>query len=508
LDSLRSLWSGLDTRRKALVIGATLAMFLALLALGRGGAARDMELLYSGLDGRAAGDVIAALEQQGVAHDIRGTAIFVPAADRDRLRMALAAEGLPASGTQGYELLDSLSGFGTTSQMFDAAYWRAKEGELARTIAAAPHVASARVHIATSGSDPFARDREPSAAVTVATTGAPVTPDQAQALRFLIAAAVSGLGPDGVSVIDDRAGLIGGPEAGPSVEDRSLVLRDSVTRLLEARVGPGNAVVEVTVDTVTDRETIVERRVDPESRVAISTEVEEQSIAATDSADGDVTVASNLPDGDGAEGGGQSSSTESQTRQITNFEISETSREIERGPGAIRRLTVAVLINALPPGEDGAIADRSPDELQALEALVASAVGFDEARGDVITLRTLPFEQVTLPGTEAAAPAGLPIDPMQIARIAVPALVVLILGLFVVRPILLSGRQSSADLPPPDPALSLPAAAPDPQIAQTEAADQPEDPVARLRNLIESRQTETVQILQTWIEDPEKRETS
>ena len=95
-------------------------------------------MLYSGLDSAAAGEVVAELEAEGVAFEVEGAAIMVDAAARDRIRMQLAAKGLPAGGPAGYEILDSLSGFGTTSQMFDAAYWRAKEGELARTITGSP----------------------------------------------------------------------------------------------------------------------------------------------------------------------------------------------------------------------------------------------------------------------------------------------------------------------------------------------------------------------------------
>ena len=100
-----------------------------------------MALIYGGLDSAQAGEVIAGIERAGVPYEVRGDAIYVASDQRDRLRMDLAAEGLPAAGSTGYELLDGMSGFGTTSQMFDAAYWRAKEGELARTILALPNVA-------------------------------------------------------------------------------------------------------------------------------------------------------------------------------------------------------------------------------------------------------------------------------------------------------------------------------------------------------------------------------
>ena len=148
MQNLLELWANLGNRRRVVVIGATLAMFLAVLGLARMAGNANMALLYSGLQGTAAGQVITALDAQSVKYEVRGDAIYVDSTQRDNLRMILAGQGLPATGGTGYELLDSLSGFGTTSQMFDAAYWRAKEGELARTILAMPEIKSARVHIA------------------------------------------------------------------------------------------------------------------------------------------------------------------------------------------------------------------------------------------------------------------------------------------------------------------------------------------------------------------------
>ncbi|MEO1749653.1 MAG: flagellar M-ring protein FliF, partial [Pseudomonadota bacterium] len=142
MSQLATIWSNLDARRQITVVVATLAAFAAVYFGARIAATPDMALLYAGLDNATAGEVIANLEQRNVPYEVRNGAIFVPRAERDKNRLTLAASGLPASGSAGYELLDDLSGFGTTSQMFDAAYWRAKEGELARTITTSPAVRS------------------------------------------------------------------------------------------------------------------------------------------------------------------------------------------------------------------------------------------------------------------------------------------------------------------------------------------------------------------------------
>ncbi len=532
MQNLIAIWQNLGLRRQIIVAGATLAMFAAIMVLARAAATPQMALLYSGLDRAAAGDVIAALDQAGVSYVIEGDAISVDAGQRDSLRMTLAAQGLPANAGSGYELLDALSGFGTTSQMFDAAYWRAKEGELARTILSNPAIRAARVHIAQGANQPFTPDAEPSASVTVTTsTGLPE--QQAQAIRHLVAAAVLNLAPENVQLIDSRRGLIpnadSGLSAGPAASQRADEIRRNVERLLSARVGPGKAVVEVTVDLVTERETLTEQRVDPQERVAISTETTENAGTSQGGAGGAVTVASNLPEGAGGAGGAGPKSESSETLERVNYEVSQSQREVIRLPGDVRRLSVAVLVDGVDVvGADGTTtkAPRSAEELDTLRELVSSAVGLDEARGDVLTLRALDFLPPIAEGT--AADAGLmevlgPIDLMQLIQLAVLSLLALVLGLFVLRPILLSRRPGLAAqdaLPGPAGTLALPMAdglggvnaltgVIDDFSAQGLSGDGeeegvPSDPVDRLRRLIEQRQAESVEILRGWMEQSEE----
>lgn len=524
MGSFNTVWSTLTPSRKLIVMVATLAAFGAILLLARGAATKDMALLYAGLESAAAGDVIAALDQRGVVYDVRGGSIFVPTADRDRLRMGLASDGLPANSAQGYELLDNLSGFGTTSQMFDAAYWRAKEGELARTMLASPHIRAARVHISSPSAQPFRRDQLPTAAVTVTTAQGTLAPAQADALRFLVASAVPSLSPADVAVIDGSGGLITGAESSvtPDARERVAELRSRVERLLAARVGHENAVVEVSVETVTETETISERRFDPEERVAISTELQESTSTSQDNRNGDVTVASNLPDGDGTGNAGYATNENSESRTVTNFEVSETQREVFRSPGAIKRISVAVLVNGVTSVDENgneAVLPRPEDELADLRLLVASAVGFDAERGDEITIRSMAFMDLPMLGTEAGEQtvSALNFNVMQLIQTAVLALVVLVLGLFVVRPVLASTRAGPALLDNSGANVGFGAAGANviegtvTPLAGSSAADAPageqtDDPVERLRSLIEDRREEAIQVLQGWIDTPKTSE--
>ncbi|WP_298258918.1 flagellar basal-body MS-ring/collar protein FliF [uncultured Litoreibacter sp.] len=536
MQQFQDIWTALDGRKRVTVIGSAVLVMLGVLFLTRVAATPNMGLLFSGLAPNAAGEIIEQLEGQGVEFEVKGGAIYVDESRRDQLRLTLAGAGLPANGGDGYELLDELSGFGTTSQMFDAAYLRAKEGELARTIVANPQISAARVHIAQSSQSPFRRSAQPTASVSIRGDGGNIQNGTAEAIRFLVASAVSGLQPEDVSIINADLGVIIA-HAGAETPVRTALahgdrLKKNVERLMLARTGVGGAVVEVNVDTLTDEEVIVERKVDPESRVAISTNTQESSSSSKNQGGGGVTVASNLPEG-GGQGNGEQSGQDSDTREIVNYEISETTREVRRVAGSIKRITVAVLVGGTKRVDDSGTEvwePRSEEELLALEALIKSAVGFDEERGDSVTLRSMDLspDPALAESPENGWVTSRPLDVIGLTQIGVAAAVVLALGLFVLRPILMSAstqRPPLNELPPVD-LLAGPQSAPALPNNSSSNADAPaltsgaltasqsgqsvttlpaqiEDPTERLKALIDERQDETVEVLKSWIEEPE-----
>ncbi|MEL6317861.1 MAG: flagellar M-ring protein FliF, partial [Pseudomonadota bacterium] len=209
MNALMANWSGLSAQRKVALAAAVLTTLFLTFYIARTATQPQMALLYGGLDQRSAGQVVAALDGLGVRSEVRGDQIFVPEGARDRARLDLARQGLPQMGQAGYELLDQLSGFGTTSEMFQAAYWRAKEGELARTILSVPGVRSARVHIGASSRRPFGRNQQKAtAAVTVRTNGGALSEQTAVSIRYLVALAVSNLDASQVAVIDADNGVV------------------------------------------------------------------------------------------------------------------------------------------------------------------------------------------------------------------------------------------------------------------------------------------------------------
>ena len=469
-----------------------------------------MALLYSGLEPDVAGEVVSALEQMGVQTDVRGDTIFVPENRRDFVRMALAREGLPQQGQAGYELLEKLNGFSTTSDVFDVTYWRAMEGELARTILATPGVKTARVHIAQQRGGAFARNlTEPKGVVTVTMGRGALQTSQANSIRYLVASAVPGLSAEQVAVIDSERGVVLSPgklgdayDGHADIVDRERKIEGDVLNLLEARVGGGNARVQVALEIDTEREAISERVFDPNGRVMSGKETTEIVEKSNGSSNNSVSVASNLPEGD-ADGGGQTSSERTQTDETVKYDLSEIRREREKAPGAIKRLSVAVLINHIEAvGADGAttLEPRSEEELEALKDLVSMAVGFNDERGDTLTVHSMPFKTFGTEGSvaeESFVGDFVQRNLMTMIQIGTLSIVTLILGLFVVKP-LMSTKGLSAPQPA-EPAIAPPAPEP-PQELIAEATD----PMDALKGLASERTDETAMLIKSWLEEEEE----
>ena len=537
MNSIILRWNSLQSAQKVVLGLGLLALLMAFFGLARMATQPSMSLLYSSLEASQAGEIVRTLGQRGEAYEIKGGTIFVPHQRRDELRMTLASEGLPANSASGYELLDSLSGFGTTSQMFDAAYLRAKEGELARTIVSSSQIAMARVHIAQTKAGAFNRNKIGTAPVFVTPSGAGLDAAQAKALKYLVASAVAGVSPENVAIVDDRGGLIGDDplqQTGTASDSQSVELKSKVLRLLEARVGADNAIVEVSVENVLQSEQITERVFNPSGRVVISTDNEERNDTAEGSGPAAVTVASNLPDTE--DGGGENSkSNASETRERINYEVSETQREITKAPGAIKRLSVAVLVNGIEdPATPGVSTPRSEAELAQFSALVRSAVGYDEARGDVVTVQSMAFTPLKPQGSgPIAAPLfNMTVDMMTVLQVVILAIITLVIALFVIRPIFQPNKNSN--LPALTAPIGMPSSSENTGVLEGEIGFKPppetavtvydgtntqmtpkqegqsldrrdESPVQRLREMIEMRQDETIDILRQWLEQKEKQ---
>ncbi len=492
LDNLR----GLPLQRQLVLVGAVMAVAIAMMFMVRGAMKEPMVLLYSGLDPQRAGDILGELDQSNIAYEINQESIFVPRSERDGIRFSLAQKGLPKQAVKGYELLDDVNGFSVTSEMYNASYWRAKEGELTRTILAIRGVDAARVHIGASLKSGFSRSKAAQTASVTLTTTRDLSTPQAEAIQYMVALAVSGLNPKDVVVIDPKYGILAGPtvdgKARPMMiaEDQSSALEDKILRLLEARLGPGNAQVSVSLDVRREHERISQVSFDPESQVVrqrSTTEVSEKSTGGG----GALTVASNLPQ-EAAESGGNGSTTKNSTESVA-YELNETRTEIERLPGEITRMSIAVLVNELALGVEPDDVAAAEAMIAEFEALIASGAGLNLERGDSITVDTMPFS-LPVVGELTPAPSAVQRFMEQHMWSGVQALlltlVTLVLGMGVIKPIM-----------SPKTAEVSAAAGMNAGLGLDGDENAPPDAFDFLKDYAREREEETAALLQDWLTD-------
>jgi flagellar M-ring protein FliF len=400
--------------------------------------------------------IVKELERQGFAYEIKneGATVLVAKDQVTRLRMKLAEGGLPKGGGVGYEIFDKSDALGATSFVQNINRLRALEGELARTIRAIDRVQAARVHLVLPERPLFSREKaEPSASIVLKVRGA-LEPQQVRAIRHLVASAVHGLKPQRVSVVDEAGRLLadGAGDDNPggvSADERKLAferrLREQVEAIVTSVVGPGRARVQLTADFDFNRITQTFDRFDPESRVVRSSQTREEITGGNDSASGAVSVGNELP-GAGARQAEQTPPREQnrKTEETVNYEISRTTKtEVIEG-GRVNRISVAVVVDGnYNKNDKGELAyePRSKEEIDRIAALVRSAIGFDQKRGDqveVVNLRMIetPTYPISEPSGFASYLQFTKDDIMRGIELAVMALLALIVVLLVVRPMM------------------------------------------------------------------------
>ncbi|MGZ5895391.1 MAG: flagellar basal-body MS-ring/collar protein FliF [Xanthobacteraceae bacterium] len=411
--------------------------------------------LYTDLSFDDSSAIIKDLERQAISYEMKndGAIIMVPQDKVARLRMKLAEGGLPKGGGVGYEIFDKSEALGTTSFVQNINRLRALEGELARTIRSLDRVQAARVHLVIPERPLFSRDKtEPSASIVVKTRGT-LENQQVRAIRQLVASAVTGLKAQRVSVLDETGRLLAdgtgddGTMASAGSDERQLGLerrlREQIESIVSSVVGSGRARVNVNADFDFNRITQTSDKYDPEGRVLRSSQTREESSGSGDNQNA-VTVGNELPNANA--GGGQANQNRDQSKkseEITNYEISRTTKtEVVEG-GRINKIAVAVLVDGIYNKNDkGEVTyeERPKEQLDRIATLVRSAVGFDSKRGDQVEVVNLRFaETQAIPITE---PTGfmsfLEFTKDDIMR-GVEMLVMLLLGvvvvLLVVRPL-------------------------------------------------------------------------
>ena len=354
----------------------------------------DYSVLYSNLSEKDASSVVKELESKKVPYEITngGSTIQVQKNRVYQVRLDLAGKGIPTSGDVGYELFDK-NMMGMSEFMQKLTYKRALEGELARTIKSEQNIADAKIHLVFPEKSVFKdQQKEPTASVVLKTvSGARLSSSNIEAIANVIASSVEGLEPGKVTIVDTKGRLLSQQNdnnpltaaSGKQFEIKRKVesyLAKKVQAILDNVLGYGSSIVKVNVDLNLKQVEKTIKSYDPESQVAISEQNIKSSSNGSSKSDSNNTVTEN---------------------NTTNYEISKSIEKVIEGSGNISRLTIATVINGVkkevPKGskKEAVFEPRSDAQLQKIEQIVKSAVGFDANRKDEISIVSIPFEDQT-----------------------------------------------------------------------------------------------------------------
>ena len=486
------------------------------------GAEGPMALLYADLDLREAGQVVDQLDRARIPRTIEGagTRILVPADQVARARLLLAKDGLPSGGSIGYEIFDRGDGLTASSFQQSLNQTRAMEGELARSIRMIQGVRAVRVHLVLGKREPFARDRqEAQASVVLTMQGANrLEREGTQAVVNLVAAAVPGLRPQNIAVVDSRGNVLA--RAGQPVTAATMAAsadearRGTETRLaraiedmLERSLGPGRVRAEAAIELDYEQVHETQERFDPDGQVVRSQQSATNSSKSTEAPPA-VTVANNLPNADA--GTNPSGTQEQKQDETTNYEISKTVRTLAREQPSVKRQSVAVMVDGTTTrGADGTPVwtARPPGELASIAALVRGAIGYNETRGDKVEIVSMRF---ATPEDVLDAPATNLLDRLEksdvlrLGETAFLAVVGLLTLLLVFRPMVLKlavPQTVTAGLPPPDAGTpaTLADGTPDRVMELGSSEALPMSAIGKLATLIEAHPQESVTVLRNWV---------
>lgn len=396
-QSLR-LWQNLGKKDRYMILGSAILIVTVILAWSFWWGGRpDLVPLFTDLESKDAGEIIAKLKEMKVPNEIgaNGTAIMVPSKDVYRIRLELSSQGLPR-GNKGFEIFEQ-SKFGATEFQNKVNLVQALQGELARTIEQMPEVEKARVHIVLSEDSLYKKNEKPASASIMLKlrSSAQLSREQIKGIVNLVAHSIQGLKPENITVIDqmahvlndqnDDAGIVGAGtltqiEMTKKVQEN---LQKNVQSLLEQVLGPNKAAARVNVELSFDQRTVdrqvFEPVVDDKGIVRSSQELNENFKGSSSASGGVPGTTTNIPGYVTSGTPGQSNYEKKETTR--NYEINETKEKVVATPGSVKRLTVAVVVDA----------SVNKAQQDSIAKTVASAIGINAARGDTVSVESISF---------------------------------------------------------------------------------------------------------------------
>jgi flagellar M-ring protein FliF len=519
-----------------LIVGAA-ALVAAAAAFMLWSRAPDYKVLYTNVSDRDGGAIIASLAQMNVPYRFAegGSAILIAADKVPEVRLKLAAQGLPKGGGVGFELMDNQK-FGTSQFAEQVNYQRGLEGELARSIESIGTVESARVHLALPKPSLFVREqKKPSASVVLSLhRGRGIDEGQVSAIVHMISSSVPELDPKSVTVVDQRGNLLSAANAGARGLDVSQLkyaqeIEQGYIRRIEAILQPILGASNVRAQVAADIDfSVVERteekfapNQDPRNAAVRSVQSSESNQLGATPPGGVPGALSNQPPtnpsapinaprpANGAIVPGAAATTTATTSTApagpsssrkdttTNYELDRSIRHVQQGAGAIKRLSVAVVVNNLA-GADGKARALAPAEVEQIRNLVKEAMGYSQERGDSLNVLNSAFARDGRDEPQAEVPIWKDRDNIELAKRIGQYLLLGVLALFawfaVLRPLL---RKHLA--PPPS---AMPEAAPAAAVVADPDDEKSAAQLSALQREAERRQADLDYVQQTAEQDP------
>ena len=390
-QSLLALWKELGLNQRVSLILAAGVVTAGLVALVLWSQRPDLQLLYGRLSEKDAAVIVSQLQAQNIPHKVSngGATVYVPADQVYRLRMELAAKGVPSGDGVGFEIFDK-GQFGLSDFVQRTNYIRALQGELARTISQLEGVRSARVMIVQPENRLLLTDQsvKPTASVFVELASGRLEIDAVNSIRHLVANAVQGLNTDQVAVVDHRGRVLSEElRQDPTLGSATSQMRyrqqvedyfaKKVESMLVPVLGSNNAIVRVSAEIESEATTVMQEKYDTEGQVVRSQTVTEDVSNSTEArGGGTVGVSANLPaKTDSSEARPTAVSESNRKNRTTTFEIGRSVTNVTRQPGTVRNLTASVFIAERGVAADGKALKRTPEEMQSLRQIVVNALG-------------------------------------------------------------------------------------------------------------------------------------
>ncbi|SDB99699.1 MULTISPECIES: flagellar basal-body MS-ring/collar protein FliF [unclassified Candidatus Frackibacter] len=500
-------WNNLDTKAKVIIVSAAIVSIIALLLLTNWASNPSYVTLFNNLNVEDAGAITTKLKEKQINYKIgnNGTSILVPAKKVHQLRLDLASEGLPTGGVVGFELFDKTR-LGSTDFEQKVNFYRALSGELTRSIMHLDNVEFAKVQIS-APKESLYLDEAKKAKASVLLKLKPYAEldlKQIKGITNLVASGVEGLKTNNVTVVDTKGNLLSAKlnqEGASSVSEFSSKrlkleqqfeneLQTALTTMLSRVLGPDNVVVRVNANLNFDKRKVQSKIYEPVvdgEGIVRSEESKQVTYSGEDaSPQGVPGMESNVPQYKASE---EQGTNYSQKESTINYEINEKVENYVQATGDVEKLSVAVMVNK----------DLSPPQKESIRQSVAATVGYNQTRGDQLTITSFKFDKSLEQEIANEMKAAEAADQKRWIIIGIIILIIIIIASLIIRNMMTNSKvekESEIDVVVGD--------EPETESAATEEELSPEEKMRKemkdeISQLMKKQPDEVARLLKTWL---------